>query len=163
MRGSHTPRGNPQLLLVCSSGGHLLELLALADAWSGIECLWITFGRGDSEFLLRGQDVVHAHGPTNRNIPNLIRNLVLAGSVIRQSQARALITTGAGVAVPFVWIARLHGVKTVYVERLTRIDRPSLTLRLIRPAANRIYVQWPELAVCVRRARYAGSIFGRAS
>jgi hypothetical protein len=71
------------------------------------------------------------------------------------------VTTGAGVAVPFAWIARLHGVRVVYVESFTRIEGPSLTGRLVGPVAHRSYVQWPEMAELVPRARYAGNVFAR--
>ena len=59
---------------------------------------------------------------------------------------------------PFAWIARLHGSKVVYVESLTRIERPSLSCRLIAPVASRIYAQWPELAQAMPRARFVGSV-----
>ena len=59
---------------------------------------------------------------------------------------KVVLTTGAGVAVPFAWVARLRGAKVVYVESLARIEGPSLTCRLIAPIATRRYVQWPELA-----------------
>jgi Oligosaccharide biosynthesis protein Alg14 like len=45
------------------------------------------------------------------------------------------------------------------VETLARAERPSLSLRLAAPAADRIYVQWPELRAAVPRARYAGTVF----
>jgi UDP-N-acetylglucosamine:LPS N-acetylglucosamine transferase len=148
------------LLLVCSSGGHLLELLALEDAWRDLDRAWVSFDRGDTRYLLRNERVIFAHGPTNRSVRNLLRNLKLAWRVVRQVRPRALITTGAGVAVPFVWVAHLCGVRTVYVESLTRIDRASLSLRLIQPALSRTYVQWPDLTSRVRRSHYAGTVFG---
>ena len=40
------------------------------------------------------------YGPTNRNIPNLLRNLRLAARVLREERPAAILTTGAGVAVP---------------------------------------------------------------
>ena len=46
---------------------------------------------------------------------------------------RSCSTTGAGVAVPFAWVARLRGATVVYVESLARIDGPSLSYRLIAP------------------------------
>ncbi len=36
------------------------------------------------------------------------------------------------------------------------MDSPSLTCRLLRPVAARVYVQWPELQAVVRGSRYAG-------
>ena len=59
---------------------------------------------------------------------------------------KVVVTTGAGVAVPFAWVARLRGATVVYVESLARIEGPSLSYRLIAPVASRRYVQWPELA-----------------
>jgi beta-1,4-N-acetylglucosaminyltransferase len=151
------------LLLVCSSGGHLLQLIALREVWRDTSRLWVTFDKSDTRSLLVGEEVVHAHGPTNRNLPapalkNLVRNTLLAWRIVRRTRPAVMLTTGAAVAIPFAWIARLHGARIVYVESLTRIDAPSLSYRLIAPVANRTYVQWPELAECIRGARYLGSV-----
>ncbi len=72
---------------------------------------------------------------------------------------KVIMTTGAGVAVPFAWIGKLWGARVVYVESLTRIDGPSLSYRLIAPVAKRLYVQWPELAQALPQARYVGNVF----
>ena len=72
-----------------------------------------------------------------------------------------IVTTGAGVAVPFAWVGRLYGARVVYVESLTRIERPSLTYRLIRPIVTRAYVQWPELSAAAARSTAAPSSTGR--
>lgn len=147
------------VLLVCSSGGHLLQLTALREAWTPYERAWVTFDKSDARSLLAGERLHVAYGPTNRNIPNLLRNLRLAWRLIRLERPAVVLTTGAGVAVPFAWIGRLHGAAVVYVESLSRIDRPSLSLRLIAPVATKVYVQWPELAASFRRAAYVGGIF----
>ena len=150
-----------EILLVCSSGGHLQQLLALRPGWEAWSHVWVTFDKSDARSLLRDERVVHAYWPTNRSLKNLVRNLVLAWRTVRRLRPRALVTTGAGVAVPFAWIARLHGVRVVYVESFTRIEGPSLTGRLVGPIAHRSYVQWPEMAELVHRARYAGNVFAR--
>jgi UDP-N-acetylglucosamine:LPS N-acetylglucosamine transferase len=155
-------RRGVDLLLVCSSGGHLLQLHALREAWEGLDRTWVSFDKSDVRSLLAGERVVHAHGPTNRNIGNLLRNVLLAVRVVRELRPRAVLTTGAGVAVPFAWVARLHGARVVYVESMTRIEGPSLSMRMIAPVASRLYVQWPELAPHVRRARFAGRVFDAA-
>ena len=146
------------VLLVCSSGGHLLQLLSLRAAWEEVPTVWVTFDKSDARSLLAGEQVVHAFAPTNRNIPNFVRNLRLAARLLRELRPAAVVTTGAGVAVPFAWLARLGGIPVVYVESLTRIDGMSLSGRMIAPIASRVYVQWPELAEKVTRARYAGQV-----
>jgi UDP-N-acetylglucosamine:LPS N-acetylglucosamine transferase len=148
------------VLLVCSSGGHLLQLLSLRPAWEGFARAWVTFDTSDARSLLRDEPVYAAHGPTNRNLKNLARNLAVAWRVVRRTRPAVVLTTGAGVGVPFAWVGRLLGARVVYVESFTRIDGPSLSCRLIAPAADRIYVQWPSLGQTLRGARYAGSVFG---
>jgi beta-1,4-N-acetylglucosaminyltransferase len=151
------------VLLVCSTGGHLLQLLALRGAWADFSRAWVTFDKTDARSLLAGERVVFAHGPTNRNfgllaVRNLLRNLLGAVRLLRVVRPRVVLTTGAGVAVPYAWIGRALGARVVYVESLTRIERPSLSCRLIAPVASRIYAQWPELTEAVPRSRYLGSV-----
>jgi UDP-N-acetylglucosamine:LPS N-acetylglucosamine transferase len=147
------------VLIVCSSGGHLLQMHELREAWQPFERVWVTFDKSDARSLLRGEQVLHAFSPTNRNIPNFLRNLRLAWRVVRRERPAAVLSTGAGVAVPFAWIGRLHGAKVVYVESFTRMDDLSLSGRMIAPVAERFYVQWPELAKSGRRLRFAGNLF----
>jgi UDP-N-acetylglucosamine:LPS N-acetylglucosamine transferase len=148
-----------QVLLVCSSGGHLLQLHALRDAWAETSHAWVSFDKSDVRSLLAGERVLYAPGPTNRNIPNFLRNVVLAFRVIARLRPKALVTTGAGVAVPFAWVAYLFRAKVVYVESLTRIEDVSLSCRLIRPVASRVYVQWPETTKVLSGARFVGNVF----
>jgi beta-1,4-N-acetylglucosaminyltransferase len=149
------------VLLACSSGGHLLQLLALRQAWEPFSHVWVTDDRSDTRSQLAGERVFFAHWPTSRNLVTLGRNLVLAWKVIRAVRPRLVLTTGAGTAVPFAWVARLRGADVVYVESVTRVDSPSLTCRLLRPIASRVYVQWPELQAAVPGSRYVGSVLSR--
>jgi len=160
------PHGHTDLLLVCSSGGHLLQLVALRDVWQHYPRLWVSFDKGDVRSLLRDEPLVHAYGPTNRNmglvaVRNLFRNLGLAWRIIGRHRPAVVLTTGAGVAVPFAWVGRLRGAKVVYLESLTRVERPSWSCRLIRPVADRVYVQWPELRDALPGARYVGTVFSQ--
>lgn len=160
--GSPLPEnGRADVLLVASPGGHLLQLLALQDAWRGFSTAWVTLDRADARSLLAHERVFFARGPTNRSIRNLLRNVAVARRILREVRPQVLITTGAGVAVPFAWLAHRAGARVVYVESLSRIDRPSLSLKLISPVADRIYGQWPEFARAVPRARFAGSVFAQ--
>ena len=149
------------VILVCSSGGHLQQMLALEPVWGAYPHVWVTFDKSDARSLLGHERVVYAYSPTNRNVKNLLRNLVLAWRTLRSVRPRVLLTTGAGVAVPFAWIGRLLGVRIVYVESFTRIEGPSLTGRLVAPIAHRAYVQWPEMEGELSKARYAGNVFAR--
>lgn len=154
--------GDGPLLIICSCGGHLLQMLALERAWSDFERVWVTFDKSDARSLLEDERVVYAHGPTNRNVPNLLRNLRMAVGLLRRERPSAILTTGAGVAVPFAFIGRMLGIRTVYVESVTRIEEMSLSGRLIKPVAVRTYAQWPELAATRRGLTCAGNVLADA-
>ena len=150
--------GQVDVLLVCTPGGHLMQLVGLERAWAGMSSAWVTYDSSDARSLLASQRVYFAHGPGTRNLKTLMRNLPLAWRIVRELRPAVILSTGAALAVPFAWIGRVFGAKVVYVESLTRIESVSLSYRLVAPVANRRYVQWPELA---RRtgARYVGDIF----
>ena len=140
-------------LLVCSPGGHLTQMLRLRPWWERHERTWVTFDKADARSHLAGERTVWAHHPTTRNIPNLIRNLGLARKVLRDEKPDVVISDGAGVAVPFFWLARRRGIATVYVEVFDRVDSPTLTGRMCRPVTDLFCVQWPE-----QQKHYKGSV-----
>lgn len=145
-------------LLVCSPGGHLLQLLSMRPAWEGMERTWITLEAPDSDYLLRDERRVLARGPTNRSLRALVANLALAWRVIRAERPDAILSTGAALAVPFFLIGKLHGARLVYVESLTRTDGLSLAGRLVYPLADAFFVQWPGAGGRRRHARFAGRL-----
>lgn len=142
-----------RVLIVCSAGGHLAQLHRLEEWWREHDRAWVTFDTADARSLLADEDVTYAFHPTTRNIPNLIRNLWLAWRLVPKYKPDVVISSGAGVAVPFFWVARLRGVRTTYLEVFDRIDSRTVTGRLCKPATDLFLVQWDE-----QRKLYADSV-----
>ncbi|HLW71266.1 MAG TPA: PssD/Cps14F family polysaccharide biosynthesis glycosyltransferase [Candidatus Binataceae bacterium] len=150
----------PKLLLVCSAGGHLLELLALQrDVWSKYERVWVTLRQVDSTSLLKHEKVWFAFGPTNRNYLNLIRNLFYACRILLTERPTCVISSGAGIAIPFLYLSRLLCIRTIYLESFARYRGLSLTGRIVYPIVHDFLVQAPEVAARFRKALYRGSVF----
>lgn len=163
MRGTiraHEDRGAAlrPVLLVASSGGHLAELHALKDGWPRDARHWVTFDTPDAQSVLRGEQITFCHHPTNRNARNAARNLRLAVTLLRRLRPSAVVTTGAGVAVPFCYAARALGIKIVFIESAARVQRPSMSGRMIHPIADQFFVQWPEVAPAYSKAEYLGPL-----
>jgi UDP-N-acetylglucosamine:LPS N-acetylglucosamine transferase len=135
-----------------------LELYSLNPLWRRHDCFWVTFKREDTQYLLRKEKVYWAHSPTNRNLKNFFRNLYLAAQIIPREKPGMIISTGAGVSVPFFYIGRILGIRTLYIESMARIKGLSLTGRLVYPVVHDFYVQWPELALMYRRAIFRGQV-----
>jgi beta-1,4-N-acetylglucosaminyltransferase len=157
-QGTAAKRESELVYFVASSGGHLLQLYQLRSVATESEQRWVTFARPDAETLLSDVKVYYAWHPTNRSLKNLLRNGVLAWRLLWADRPAAVVTTGAGIAVPFCWIGKLLGSKVIYIESLTRIRGYSLTGRLVYPVADVYLVQWPELANQRAKAQYGGMI-----
>jgi beta-1,4-N-acetylglucosaminyltransferase len=145
---SHAERdgAKPRVMLVCCQGGHFMQMLALKSAWDDLPRIWVTTRAADTEAFLRDERTIFAYVPTTRSIKNMFRNLWLAAIVIRRHRPDVLLSTGGGVTVPLFVMGKLMGARLIYVESLTRVDKPSLTGKLVYPLVDRFFVQWAEAA-----------------
>ena len=148
-----------KLCLVGSSGGHLTHLYMLKPFWQGEERFWITFDKEDARSLLKDETMYPCYYPTNRNLKNLIRNTFLAWKFLRKERPDLIISSGAAVAVPFFYLGKLFGAKLVYIEVFDRIDKPTMTGKLVYPIVDKFIVQWEEMKKVYPKAVNLGSIF----
>ena len=130
-----------KVCLVGSSGGHLAHLYMLKPFWNNKERFWVTFNKQDANSLLKNEKVYNCYFPTNRNFKNLIKNTILAFKVLKKEKPDLIISSGAAVAVPFFYIGKLMGAKLIYIEVFDRIDKPTLTGKLVYPIADKFIVQ----------------------
>ncbi len=145
MRNRRT-RSTQQLRVLCASsaGGHLAQLVRLEPWYRSHEVRWVTFDLPDAMSLLAASDVVWAYHPTTRNLRNLLRNTVGAIREIRRMRPDVILSSGAAIAVPYFWVGKLLGAKTVYVEVIDRIDTRTLTARLVSPVTDLFITQDPS-------------------
>lgn len=133
-----------KVCLVGSSGGHLTHLYMLKDFWKDKDRFWVTFDKEDARSILENEKVIPCYYPTNRNIKNLIKNTFLAIKVLLKERPDLIISSGAAVAVPFFYIGKILGAKLIYIEVFDRIDKPTVTGKLVYPIADKFIVQWEE-------------------
>ena len=148
-----------KVCLVGSSGGHLTHLYMLKPFWKNKERFWVTFDKADAQSLLEGEKMYPCYFPTNRNIKNLIRNTFLAIKILRKEKPNLIVSSGAAVAVPFFWLGKLFGAKTIYIEVFDRIDKSTLTGKLVYPVTDKFIVQWYEMKEVYKKSENLGSIF----
>ena len=148
-----------KICLVGSSGGHLTHLYMLKPFWKDKERFWVTFDKEDANSLLENEKVYPCFFPTNRNIKNLIRNTFLAVKILKKERPDLIISTGAAVSVPFFYLGKIFGAKLIYIEVFDRIDKPTVSGRLVYPITDRFIVQWEEQKKVYKKAINLGSIF----
>ncbi len=89
----------------------------------------------------------------------MIKNTILAWKVLRKEKPDLIISSGAAVAVPFFYLGKLFGAKLVYIEVFDRIDKPTMTGKMVYPIADKFIVQWEEMKEVYPKAINLGSIF----
>ena len=130
-----------KVCLVGSSGGHLTHLYMLKPFWQDKDRFWVTFDKEDARSLLKGEKMYSVYYPSNRSIKALI------------------ISSGAAPAIPFFWIGKLMGAKTIYIEVFDRIDASTIAGKLCYPVADKFIVEWEEMKKVYPKAVNLGSIF----
>jgi len=148
-----------KVCLVGSSGGHLMHLYLLKPFWEDKERFWVTFDKEDATSILKDEKMYSCYYPTNRSLKALIKNTKLAWKLIKKEKPDLIISAGAAVAVPFFYIGKMKGVKTIYMEVFDRMGASTLTGRLVYPVADRFIVQWEEMKKVYKKAINLGSIF----
>ena len=148
-----------KVCLVGSSGGHLTHLYMLKPFWENKERFWVTFDKEDAKSLLENEKMYPCYYPTNRNIKNLIRNTFLAIKILKKEKPDLIISSGAAVAVPFFWLGKLRGAKLIYIEVFDRVNKSTLTGKLVYPITDLFVVQWEEMKKVYPKAINLGSIF----
>ena len=148
-----------KICLVGSSGGHLTHLYQLKKFWKNKNRFWVTFDKEDARSILENEKVYNCYYPTNRNLKNLIKNTFVAFKVLRKEKPDIIISSGAAIAVPFFYVGKIFGAKTVYIEVFDRIDKPTLTGKLVYPVTDKFIIQWEEMKKVYKKAENFGSIF----
>jgi UDP-N-acetylglucosamine--N-acetylmuramyl-(pentapeptide) pyrophosphoryl-undecaprenol N-acetylglucosamine transferase len=137
--------------LIGSLGGHLELLHAAAPALARLDQTWIT-SEGARAASLR------AEGKRVRTLPRLDRgtlgvSAIWAGIVLAlRERPRLVVTSGAGLAVPFAVVSRALGARIVFLETMARVRTGSLSGRLLARLGATVLVQWPELRGTYPRA-----------
>jgi len=150
---------NIKICLVGSSGGHLTHLYMLKPFWKDKKHFWVTFDKEDARSILVGENVYPCYFPTNRSIKALIKNSWIAWKVIRKEKPNLIVSSGAAIAVPFFYIGKLFGAKLCYIEVFDRIDKPTVTGKIVYPITDKFIVQWEEQKKVYPKAICLGSIF----
>ena len=150
---------NIKVCLVGSSGGHLTHLYMLKPFWKDKNRFWVTFDKEDARSILEGEKMYPCYYPTNRSLKALLKNTKIAWKVLRRERPDVIISSGAAVAVPFFYLGKLFGAKLIYIEVFDRIDKPTMTGKMVYPIVDKFIVQWEDQKQVYPKAINLGSIF----
>jgi beta-1,4-N-acetylglucosaminyltransferase len=141
--------------VISSCGGHLTEVRALRPLYEKSECFYVLNDRIELPADMVGKTTFIRH--SERDWLFLV-NLWEAWKILREKKPDLLISTGAGLIVPFSLVGKLLGIRCLYIEIGTQVKTPSLTGRLMYRLADRFFYQWPALEKYFPYGVYGGTL-----
>jgi hypothetical protein len=136
----------------------------LKDFWSRYDHTWVTFTNANGPGQLKDEkNVVFTSFPTNfPNLPNNIKNTFLALKMVLSGKYTHILSTGAGVGVPFIWFGWLFSpflkTKTIFIDSLTRTQGISFSMKLVYFFSHLRLTQWPDNKRKYSRLLYKGKV-----
>jgi UDP-N-acetylglucosamine:LPS N-acetylglucosamine transferase len=148
-----------KLLLVCNPGGHFSTMLGLKKFWSLHDREWATYYKCDTQQLEDREKVHWVIKQESREWGRALINLYHAFGIIQKSRPDLVVSTGASLAVPFILISKLFGIRSIFVESISRTKELSMSGKLVYYLADEIFVQWPDCTKSFPKAQFKGVVF----
>lgn len=154
-----------KVLFICSSGGHLDELLQLKPLFDKYEYHIVTEMENSTKSLVKKypKKVDYLlYGTRFRiwsYIPKFAFNCLKTIYLYYKIKPTIVITTGAHTAVPMCYYAKLNGAKIIFIESFANLTTRTLSGRLVYPIADKFIVQWPSTKKLYPKAILGGSIY----
>jgi hypothetical protein len=152
-------RRERRILLVSSTGGVLLDLLALRPWWSRHDVSWVAVPGADTREVLAGERVTWVEELTPRQPLALVRAVLAARQHLRRERIDLVVSAGTGVAVPYFLAARLTGVPAWWVETLNVLAGAGIAARICARAGELVVVQHSTMLGDYPRALFVGELY----
>ena len=126
-------RHDDQAVVVCDSGGHLLEAWELADQrFDGRSVRWRTSDTDMARSLLAGRQVRFSRRRVrSRDVAGAMGEFMVAFMLLARWRVGLVLSTGSAYAFPWMLAALLTHTKAIYVESAARNTGLSSSGRLI--------------------------------
>lgn len=144
-----------KVLAVASGGGHIVELLRLTPAFQDHELIYMSTHesfaskcQGHEYYTVPDFSQWDAH-----KMPSVGLKMY---KIFKKIKPDVIVTTGAAPGVLALFIGKLMGAKTVWVESLCHAEKVSISGKICKLFADRVYTQWAHLATS--KIVYSGNI-----
>ena len=144
--------------LICSHGGHLTETLQILDAFEGHQFFFATYHSPREDDLLT-LGPAYFISNIGLNILRMLQAFWWALRILAIERPDVIVSLGSEIAIPFFYLSRIFGIKTIFIESWCRVEDLSITGRLVYRVSDQFGVQWPQLLnKCSLKARFNGAV-----
>jgi beta-1,4-N-acetylglucosaminyltransferase len=145
-----------KIALVCTSGGHLTEMLLLMEAFKAHDVVFLTYNNPSTisqPYKIRKIEYIGV-SPIR-----MIKSFLPIFKFLKKEKPQMVISTGSEIAIPTFLLCKIIGIRTVYIESWCWVNTKSGTGKILYYIADLFLVQWPDLVrVYGKKARYEGSV-----
>ena len=146
-----------KIMYLSSVGGHLDQLLRIANYVNAENSIFIVNDRTDLDSIMIGKTIRITHAERNwKQIINIIEALFYIGKY----RPKFILSTGASPAIAFSLVAKIIGTKIIFIESLSRVNSPSLSGQIMYHLSDHFFIQWSGLKKFFPRALFYGNLFG---
>jgi len=139
--------------IVSSCGGHLTEVRALKTVYECYEHFYVLNDQIVLPKDMEGKTYFIRH--SERDWLFFV-NLWEAWCILRKERPNLILSTGAGLVVPFALIGKLFQIPIIFVEISAQVTEPSLSGRIMYYLADRFCDQWKSLESYFPKGSYGG-------
>lgn len=144
------------ICIVSSCGGHLTEVRLLLNIISRYPHFYIINNKIKLSDDMKDKTFFISHSERDiKFIYNLFESLI----IFMKIRPKFIVSTGAGPAVPVSLIGKyIFRSKIIFIESITRVNKPSLTGKIMYTFSDHFYYQWPNLTRYYKKGIFVGTL-----
>jgi beta-1,4-N-acetylglucosaminyltransferase len=157
-----------KILIHLGMGGHTSQVLRLVDSIGDKYNYEYLIGDDDktSTKKIKYQGKVHiVKNPRLMQDKSLFKvflkmfpTTIQVFNLLRKTKPKAIISAGPSLTIPLFWVAKLFGIKTIFIESWVRVHNPSQAGRFCYKVSDLFLVQWEPMQKVYPKAIYAGRL-----
>lgn len=157
-------RNKRKIILICSDGGHLAQMLELKDLFLQYDYLLITEKTAATFSLKKTYNIrfLRQRSDGKRTFKFwfiVIANFFLSLKLLISHFPKVIITTGSHTAVPMCLLGKLFRRKIVWILSFARINSKEKSASLIYPLTDRFIVQWETAQPLYPKSIFLGGLY----
>jgi UDP-N-acetylglucosamine:LPS N-acetylglucosamine transferase len=147
-----------KICVAASAGGHLNQVLRLADSWKGHNTFCVTTTQVVARKLEQYGPVYVVRECNRQHLLQTMYVFIQCIRIVLRERPDVVISTGAAAGCMMCFLCKLYGAKIIWMDSITNVERLSLSGRMVRYIADLFLVQWPELTRRYKNVEYVGTV-----
>ena len=154
-----------KIVLICSDGGHLAQTLHLKEMFLKYNYLLVTEktpATASLEEIYNTSFLAARSKGQERGLSfylTMLGNAFLSLKILLTHYPKVVISTGSHTAIPMCFLAKLLGIKVVFILSFARVKSKAKSADLIYKIADKFIIQWPDEKLNYSKGIYLGGIY----